>query len=88
MKVTMNRMNHEVIVGDLTPESEIKLKIGKEELVDAADEEGMAYFKCDKLIPGNLRKEAVFIVGNMEYIFEIRMTKLVPKHIVEVRKEK
>lgn len=88
MKVTMNRMNHEIIVGDVEPETEIKLKVGKNELIESSDEEGMAYFKGDKIVPGNLRKEAVFIIGNMEYIFEIRMTKLVPKHIVEVRKEK
>jgi hypothetical protein len=87
----MNRLSFEVSVGGLTPETDIKLTIGKKELIDSADEEGMVYFDCKKLIKSNLRSEAIFLIASdppEKHIYEIRKTKLVPKRIVEIRKEK
>jgi len=94
MQVIMNRSSFEVFIGDLSPEASVTMQFKDEKpLKDKADEEGNVYFDCKKIIPKKLREEVVIAVNekgkpNMEYVYEIRMTKLVSKRIIEVRKEK
>ncbi len=94
MQVIMNRTSFEVVVSDLKPETSVSIQFKDEKpLNKKADEEGKAYFDCKKFIPKKLREELAIIVkedgkNDMEFIYEIRMTKLVNKRVVEVRKEK
>lgn len=88
MKVAMHRMSHEVVIEGLEPETNVIMEFSKSDtLVDSADEEGKVYFQCGKLIPRYIRKEVLVKIGNMEHVYEVRQTKLVPKRIIEVRKE-
>lgn len=94
MQVIMNRTSFEVIIGDLNPEASVTMQFKDEKpLKGKADEEGNVYFDCKKIIPKRLREEVIISVQekgkpDMEYVYEIRMTKLVSKRVIEVRKEK
>ena len=91
MQVTMDRLSHEVTVGGIDPKSTVEIVFGKDKLKAKINEDGIAIIDCKKYIPKFLRKEITVIVRgkeNMEYIFEVRQTKLIPLRVVEVRKEK
>lgn len=94
MQVIMNRANFEIVVGGVNPEASVTMMFKDEKpLKGKADEEGMVYFDCKKLIPKKLREEVIIAVSekgkpDMEFVYEVRMTKLVSKRVIEVRKEK
>ena len=93
MKLEMDRTSHLVTISGIEEGNSVTVTFGKEALAADANEEGIATFNCKKFIHKFLRKEIPVIVkqkgkNDMEHIYEVRMTKLVPKRIVEVRKEK
>lgn len=94
MKLAMDRLSHVVTIKDLEEGSSVTISFGKDKaLVADAKKDGIVQFDCSKLIQKHLRKEiAVTVVTKgqpkIEHIYEVRMTKLIPKRIVEVRKEK
>lgn len=94
MKLTMDRNSHIVVVSELDKGSSVTMSFDKEKaLVQDADKDGNVSIDCSKMIGKYLRKEVAITVKqkdkpDLEHIYEVRMTKLIPKRIVEIRKEK
>lgn len=94
MKLVMDRLSHIVTIDGLEKGSSVTMSFGKDKaLVADAKEDGVVQLDCSKLIQKHLRKEVAVTVkqkgqSDLEHIYEVRMTKMIPKRIVEVRKEK
>jgi hypothetical protein len=93
MKLEMNRSSHQVKITGLEEGSTVTMTFDKEAIAKDANKKGEAILDCKKYISKFLRQEISITVkqknkNDMEHIYEVRMTKLVPKRIVEVRKEK
>lgn len=94
MKLEMDRNSHMVMVTGLEKGSSVTMSFGKDKaLVQDANKDGNVSIDCSKMISKHLREEVIITVKqkdqpDMEHIYEIRMTKLIPKRIVEIRKEK
>lgn len=87
----MDRLSHEVYIGGIDKGTEVEIAFGKDVEKGKANEDGIAMIDCKKYIPKFLRKEVtVKIKGkdNLEFIYEVRQTRMVQKRVVEVRKEK
>ena len=94
MKLTMDRLSHIVTITGLEEGSSVTMNFGKDKaLVQDANKDGNVSIDCSKMISKYLRKEVAITVKqknklDLEYIYEVRQTKLIPKRIIEIRKEK
>jgi len=93
MQITMDRLSQDVFIGGDEPEATITNTYDKEVLREKVNKDGIDMFSCKKFIPKFLRKEISIVVkekgkNDMEFIYEVRATKLLNKRVVEVRKEK
>ena len=94
MKLEMDRITKIIKIEDLEKGDSVTITFGKKEaLVGEANKSGVVKFNCAKLIPKYLRKEIPITVrrkgqNDIEAVYEVRMTKLVHKRDIEIRKEK
>lgn len=93
MKLEMDRTSHVVTVTGLEQGNTVTMTFGKEALAADVNKEGIVTFNCSKLIPKFLRQEIPVTVkrkgqNDIEAIYEVRMTKLVHRRNIEIRKEK
>ena len=94
MKLEMDRTSYVVTITGLEEGNTVTMTFGKEKaLVADVNKEGIVTFNCSKLIPKFLRQEIPVTVkrkgqNDIESIYEVRMTKLVHKRNIEIRKEK